>query len=87
MSGQRSKLVDYDRDGDPWEPGTVFYGSRNHWRVVSAAAVESRVWPWRWRYEVVPLGPHGGVIPDDALRVETYRPGEGPRDLFGDPDG
>lgn len=79
------KLIDFAHEIDPDPPGAILYGRRHHWRVVATEPVESRVWPWRWRYTVEPLGPHHGQIPADAHRISAYRKGEGPVDCFGPP--
>lgn len=81
----RTLTLDFATGRDPHEPGTILYGARNHWRILAAEAVESRVWPYRWRYTVEPLGAHGGDIPAGGHRVFNYRRGEGPADHFGPP--
>lgn len=81
----RTMTVDFAEETDPDEPGTVLYGARDHWRVLDARPVESRVWPWRWKYTLEPLGPHHGRIPTGGRRISTYRRGEGPADHFGPP--
>lgn len=75
--------VDFATETDPSEPGEILYGARNHWRVVDVRPVESRVWPFRWKYTLEPLGPHGDRIPLGAHKIFTYRRGEGPADHFG----
>lgn len=79
----RRMTLDFDHEADPDVPGTILYGPRHHWRVIATEPVESRVWPWRWRYTLDPLGPHHDQVPDGAHRISTYRKGEGPADRFG----
>lgn len=53
-----TKRVHFPAGVDPWEPGMIMFGPRDHWRILAAEPVESPLWVNSWRFTVEALGPH-----------------------------